>query len=97
MKRNTLMKILALSLVIGGSHANTLTVMNQKGTTSWTGVTSTSGGGDEQQKPAPLDLPGVADREKPMPLMAPGGCAHCISPDSSWQQFRFAMSLLYWI
>jgi hypothetical protein len=52
----------------------------------------------EQRKPARLNLPGHADREKPPLLMAPH-CPNCSnnSPFSSWKQFQLALSVLDWI
>jgi hypothetical protein len=55
----------------------------------------------DQQQPLQLNVPVPADREEPRVLVAPGagGCASCIkpSPFSSWQQFRMALQVIYWI
>jgi hypothetical protein len=105
MKRTILLTIMAMSLTLGASRANMPAGTNKaeehQRLAKWMQV-----GGEgllaakdpaEQQKPALLTLPGHADREKPLLLIAPI-CHGSCTPSSLWQQFQSALSsVFYWI
>ena len=106
MKRITLMTILAMSLALGASRADVFAGTNKpeehhslaKGIqVAAEGVTAEND--TVEQQPVRSNLPGNADREKPLILMAPGSgnCSNCIFPYSKWQQFQTALSVLDWI
>jgi hypothetical protein len=107
MKRTMRMTILAMSLALGASRADVPAGTNkpekQHGLAEWTQVAGeraiAAKDPAEEQQPVGLNLPGQADRGKPPLLMANGSCHLCIknSPFSTLQQFRMALSVLYWI
>jgi hypothetical protein len=104
MKRITLMTILAMSLALGASRADMPAGTNKPeehhnlAKRIQVGAEGAIAGNDtDEQQPVRSNLPGK-DREKPLLLMAPGPCAHCINAAfSPWEQLRVALSVLYWI
>jgi hypothetical protein len=83
MKRTTLMTILAMSLALGASRADVPAGTNkpeQHGSVAkWIQVGAeavTAANDPTGQQPVRLNLPGNADREKPLVLMANGSCSN---------------------
>ena len=106
MKTTILLTIVAMNLALGTSRANTPIGANQaeqhhslaKGIQVG-GQEVIAGNDQDDQKPVRLNLPGNADREKPLLLMAhcPGGCTIPGPSFSPWQQFQLVVSVLHWI
>ena len=105
MKRTILLTIMAMNLALGTSRANTQTAADKPEHHSLAmgiqagGQGVIAGNDQDEQKPTRLDLPGNADREKPLLLMAhcPGGCGIPGPSFSPWQQFQLVVSVLHWI
>ena len=84
MKRTTLMTILAMSLALGASRADTPAGTNKpeehQSLAKWIRVGAegvTAGNDTDERQSVRLTSLGNADREKPLILMAFGGCQTC--------------------
>ena len=106
MKRTILLTIMAMNLALGTSLADMPigTIKAEEHHSLAKGIQVggqgvIAGNDQDEQKPVRLNLPGNADREKPLLLMAhcPGGCTIPGPSFSPWQQFQLVVSMLRWI
>jgi hypothetical protein len=92
MRQTTIMTILAMGLALAVGRADVHASTSLASPTRVGGEAMTAmKNSDEPQKPV------QADQEKQPLLVAPGGCATCRSTDSLWDEFKLAVSRIFWI